>query len=76
MNDDGRSPQLKRTDALAIIRVLLPRLDVKKEVKIRDLKTVKDCVKWLGGICKGTTWDEEMEALEMEWEEGGFDAGL
>jgi hypothetical protein len=75
VNDDG-SPQLKRTDALAIIRVLLPRLDVKKEVKIGDLKTVKDCIQWLGGIRKGTTWDEEMEALEMEWEEAGLDAAL
>ena len=73
-NDDG--PQLKKSDALVIIRVLLPRLDVKKEVKIGDLKTVKDCVQWLGGIRKGTTWDEEMEALEMEWEEAGLDAGL
>ena len=75
INEDG-SPQLKRTDAFAIVRVLLPRLDVKKEAKMGDFKTVKDCVKWLGGICKGTTWDEEMEALEMEWEEAGFHAGL
>jgi len=75
MNDNG-SPQLKRMDAFAIIRVLVPRLDVKKEVKMGVFKTVKDCVTWLGGIRNGTTWDEEMEALEMEWEEAGLDAGL
>ncbi len=75
MNDDG-SPQLKRMDALAIVRVLLPRLDVKKEMKMGDLKTVKDCVQWLGGIRQGTTWDEEMEALEMEWEAARLDAAL
>jgi hypothetical protein len=74
-NDDG-SPELKRMDAFAIIRVLVPRLDVKKEVKMGDFKTVKDCVTWLGGIRNGTTWDEEMEALEMEWEEAGLDAAL
>ena len=73
INDDG-SPQLKRTDALAIVRVLLPRLDVKKEVKMGNFKTVKDCVTWFGGISKGTTWDEEMEALEMECEEAGLHA--
>lgn len=73
INDDG-SPKLKRTDALAIVRVLLPRLDVKKEVKMGNFKTVKDCVTWLGGISKGTTWDEEMEALEMECEEAGLHA--
>ncbi len=37
MNDDG-SPQLKRMDALAIVRVLLPRLDVKKEMKMGSLR--------------------------------------
>ncbi len=74
-NDDG-SPELKRMDAFANIRVLVPRLDVKKEVKMGDFKTVKDCVTWLGGIRNGTTWDEEMEALEMEWEEAGLDAAL
>ena len=69
-NDDG-SPHLKRVDALAIVRVLLPRLDVKKEMKMGDFKTVKDCTNWLGGIRMGTTWEEEMEALEMEWEGAG-----
>ncbi len=29
-----------------------------------------------GGIRNGTTWEEEMEALEMEWEEAGLDAAL
>jgi hypothetical protein len=32
-----------------------------------EFKMVKDCVQWLGGIGRGTTWDEAMEALEMEW---------
>ena len=61
-NVDGQ-PELNKKDALAIIRVLLPRLDIKKELRMSNFKTVKDCNKWLGEIRMGTTWDTEMEAL-------------
>jgi hypothetical protein len=61
-NVDGW-PELSKKDALAIIRVLLPLLDIKKELRMGNFKTVKDCNKWLGEIWMGTTWDAEMEAL-------------
>ena len=67
-NTDG-CPILNRKDAYAIVRVLLPRLDVKKEFKLGQFKNAKDCVKWLGEIGQGTTWDEEMSAWVREYEE-------
>ena len=42
---------------------------MKIEVKFSSFKTVKDCVKWLGEIGRGTTWDEEMRALKRECDE-------
>ncbi len=59
---DGH-PELNGKDAFGIARVLLPWIDVKKEVKFSSFKTVKDCVKWLGEIGRGTTWDVEREAM-------------
>ena len=67
-NTDG-CPILNRKDGYAIVRVLLPRLDVKKEFKLGQFKNAKDCVKWLGEIGQGTTWDEEMSAWVREYEE-------
>ena len=60
---------MNKKDAYAIVRVLLPRIDVKKEFKLGQFKTVKDCIMWLGQIGRGTTWDEEMAAWERECEE-------
>ena len=70
VNDDGY-PALNKKDAYAIVRVLLPRIDVKKEFRLGQFKTVKDCIMWLGQIGRGTTWDEEMAAWERECEESG-----
>ena len=61
--EDG-SPVLQRKDAVAIVRVLLPRIDVKGERKIKEFSTAKACMKWLGEIGRGTTWDEEMRGIE------------
>lgn len=60
---DNGDPELNRKDAFAIVRVLLPRIDIKKKLKMGNFKTVKDCTTWLGGIRSGTTWDEEMQAM-------------
>ena len=60
-------PVLNKKDAIAIVRVLLPRIDIKKKLRMGDFTTVKDCVNWLGNIRSGTTWDEEMRAMEQEW---------
>ena len=68
VNDNGY-PVLNKKDATAIVRVLLPRIDVKKELKMGQFKTVWDCIKWLGEIGRGLNWDEEMEAWERECEE-------
>jgi hypothetical protein len=55
--------ELNRKDAFAIARVLLLWVDVKIEVKFSSFKMVKDCVKWLEEIGRGTTWDVEREAM-------------
>jgi hypothetical protein len=72
--EDG-SPVLQRKDAVAIVRVLLPRIDVKGERKIKEFSTAKACMKWLGEIGRGTTWDEEMRGIESEVEANGLEAG-
>ena len=33
---------------------------------LTSFKTLKDCVHWLGNIRRGTTWDEELEAMLVE----------
>lgn len=65
VNSNG-SPMLNKKEALAVIRVLLPWIDIKKELKMGHFKTVKDCIKWLGEIHMGTIWNKEMGALERE----------
>ena len=67
-------PELNKKDALAIIRVMLPRINIDLEgnnkLKMGNFKTVNDCHKWLGEIRKGTAaWDAEMEAVMQEWNE-------
>ena len=62
VNTDGH-PELNRKDAFAIARVLLPWIVVKKEMKFSSFKKVNECVKWLGEIGRGITWDVEMEAM-------------
>ena len=69
-NTDG-CPILNRKDAYAIIRVHLPWLDVKKQ--LGQFKNAKDCVKWLGEIGQGTTWDEEMSAWVREYKESNVE---
>ena len=69
VNGSDGYPILNKKDAFAIVRVLLPRIDVKRELKMGQFKAAKDCIKWLGEIGRGTTWDEEMEAWERECEE-------
>ena len=64
--DEEGYPVMNKKDAYAILRILLPRLDVKKELRLGSFKTMKDCVKWLGDVRGGTSWDEEMAAWESE----------
>ena len=65
VNDDG-NPKLNRKSAHAIVRFLLPRVDIKGELKMKDFNSMKACVKWLGEVKRGMTWDEHMHAAAEE----------
>ena len=51
-------------DAVAIVNVLLPKVDPTK--KVSEYKTMGKCVNWLMSLAGGTTWETEMEALRNE----------
>ena len=64
---DGAPDIKSKKDAIAIIRVLLPRLSVgPRKGTLSSFKALKDCVQWLGDIRRGTTWYDELEALFSE----------
>ena len=65
VNDDG-NPKLNRKSAHAIVRFLLPRVDIKGELKMKDFNSMKACVKWLGEVKRGMTWDEHMHVAAEE----------
>ena len=65
VNDDG-NPTLNRKCAHAIVRFLLPRVEIKGELKMKDFNSMKACEKWLGGVKLGMTWDEHMHAAAEE----------
>jgi hypothetical protein len=46
---------------LAIVKVLLPLIDIKQELKLKSITTLATCVKWLGEIGRGMNWDEHMD---------------
>ena len=52
---------MKLKPAKSIIKVLLPIIDIKGELKMKDFGTVGVCLKWLGEIARGMTWDEHMK---------------
>ena len=61
-------------NAKSIIKVLLPIIDIKGELKMKDFGTVGVCLKWLGEIARGMTWDEHMkEYMNKLWEERACD---
>ena len=72
---EDRDPDIKsKKDAIAIIRVLLPKLSAGgPKVTLTSFKTLKDCVHWLGNIRRGTTWHEELEAMLVEDDADGAD---
>ena len=55
---------LAKDSSVAIVQVLLPRIAPKD--KVADYSTMKACNKWLGTLARGTTWDDEMKAVEEE----------
>ena len=64
--DSYGHPRLSRKDAHAIVKFLLPMIDLKGEKKMKDLGTMKACMQWLGKIARGKTWDEHMAAAADE----------
>ena len=70
---DG-TPNIKsKKDAIAIIRVLLPRLSVgPRKGTLSSFKARKDNVQWLGDIRRGTTWYEKLEALFSEVDDEAY----
>ena len=65
VNDDG-NPKLNRKSAHAIVRFLLPRVDNKGELKMKDFNSMKACVKWLREVKRRMTWDEHMHVAAEE----------
>ena len=55
---------LSKAEAVAIVNVLLPKVDPTK--KVSEYKTMGKCVDWLMSLAGGTTWETEMEALRNE----------
>jgi hypothetical protein len=57
--------------------VLLPKLSVGgPKVALSSFKHLKDCVHWLVNIRRGTTWDEELEAMLVEDDADGANEGI
>ena len=54
-------PKMNLKPAKSIIKVLLPIIDIKGELKMKDFGTMGVCLKWLGEIARGMTWDEHMK---------------
>ena len=65
--DNNKNPVLSKAAAVAIAKVLLPRIAPKE--KVSDYATMKKCNEWLGSIAGGTTWETEMEQYEKEQRE-------
>jgi hypothetical protein len=60
---------LKRTPK-SIIKVLLPIIDIKGLLKMKNFDRVGVCLKWLGQIARGMTWDQHMKEYMMRvWED-------
>ena len=60
--DIHNHPVMLRMIALAIVKILMPK--VAPKLKLADYTTLKTCTKWLGELAGGTTWVDEMKAME------------
>ncbi len=57
---------LNKKDSLAVVKFLLPRVDITGKLKLKDFNSMKKCVVWLAEITWGMTWDEHMVAVARE----------
>ena len=62
---------LNKKDSLALLKFLLPRVDITGKLKLKDFNLMKKCVVWLGlgEIARGMTWDKHMVAAAKEIED-------
>jgi hypothetical protein len=44
-----------------VVKFLLPKIDIKGELRLKDFGTMKKCNAWLGRIGRGLSWDEHIE---------------
>jgi hypothetical protein len=78
--DEEGDPHLTKKDSHAIVKFLLPRLDIKGKLKFKDFSSMKACFRWISGIARGMSWDGHMVAaaneMGAEWEAKGDDLGV
>jgi hypothetical protein len=78
--DEDSNLCLNKKDSHATIKFLLPRLDIEGESKLKDFSSMKACVRWLGEIAPGMSWDDHMVAamnvMRAEWEAEGDNLGV
>ena len=64
--DANGFPDLDRSSSYAVVKFLLPKIDINGELHLKSFGTMKKCNVWLGGIGRGMTWDKHMEAAVAE----------
>ena len=64
--DEDSSLKLDRKESYVVVKFLLPRINIKEELKLKDFGMMKNCNKWLGEIRRGMTWDECMVVVVEE----------
>jgi len=66
---------LNKKDSLAVVKFLLPRVDITGKLRLKDYNLMKKCIVWLGEIAWGMTWDEHKAAaaldIQEQWETEG-----
>ena len=60
----NNGPKLSKDAAKSIVKVFLPKIAPTKLMK--DYNGMAVCVKWLGNIKGGTTWENEMEHAQIQ----------
>ena len=58
--------RLNKKDSLAVVKFLLPRVDIMGKLKLKDFNSMKKCIVWQGEIAWGMTWDECMVAVALD----------
>jgi hypothetical protein len=51
---------------MLFVQFLMPRMNIKGELKMKDFTSMEVCVKWLGEIAHEMTWDEHMHVAAEE----------